>query len=344
LKKFGDRLSDMKDIIQWDRIKPLLSDLYNNDIEKGGRPNFDPVFMVNIMFLQSLYGLVDEAMEIELYSNIRFMNSLDYPESVPDARTIWLFRERIANSHKDKKIWKEIWKQFQEKGITIRNGTIQDATFIESDPGHGKRKKGDGMIPIDPEFPNITTEKEKPEMSKKELKASKRIEKEQKKKEREEERRNGKTRSLKDGSWAVKNRKAHFGYKLHTLQTVENDMIVNYSTTTASMHDSQIDLSIPGIVNYKDKGYFGVSGRGIDATMDRSVKGCKLPVESIRRNMRITRKRSRGERPYSVIKTIFHGGHVFVTTIPRVRVKCMFMCLGHNLMCMIRMKKKGMIA
>jgi len=35
-------------------------------------------------------------------------------------------------------------------------------------------------------------------------------------------------------------------------------MIANYSTTTASMHDSQIDLSIPGVVNYKDKGYFGV--------------------------------------------------------------------------------------
>ncbi len=144
LKKFGDRLSEMKDIIDWDRIKPLLSDLYKNDTEKGGRPNFDPVFMVKIMFLQSLYGIVDEAMEIELYSNIRFMNFLDYPESVPDARTIWLFRERIANNHKDKEIWKSIWKQFQEKGITVKKGTIQDATFIESDPGHGKRKKGDG--------------------------------------------------------------------------------------------------------------------------------------------------------------------------------------------------------
>jgi IS5 family transposase len=73
-------------------------------------------------------------------------------------------------------------------------------------------------------------------------------------------------------------------------------------------------------VNYNDKGYFGVSGRGIDATMDRSLKGYKLPVESIRRNMRITRKRSRGERPYSVINAIFHGGHIFVTAIPRVRL------------------------
>ena len=123
-------------------------------------------------------------MEIELYSNIRFINFLDYPESMPDARTIWLFRERIADNHKDKEIWKSIWKQFNEKGITVKKGTIQDATFIESNPAHGEWKKGDGTIPIDPEFPEKPADKEKPETeaSKKELKAAKRIEKESKKK------------------------------------------------------------------------------------------------------------------------------------------------------------------
>jgi len=90
----------MKNTVYWNCIKPLLSDIYKNGTEEGGRPNFDPVFMVKIMFLQSLYGLVDEAMEI--CSNIRFMNFLDYPESVPDARTIWLFRESIASYYKDK--------------------------------------------------------------------------------------------------------------------------------------------------------------------------------------------------------------------------------------------------
>ena len=160
-----------------------------------------------------------------------------------------------------------------------------------------------------------------------------------KKKEREDERRNAKSRRSKNGSWAVKNKKAHFGRKLHTSQTVEHDIIANYAVTTVSVHDSRIDRSMPGIVNYKDKEYFGVEGRGVDATRDRSLKGYKLPVESIRRNMRIKRKRSRGERPYPVIKTIFHCGHVFVTTVQKVRLKCMFMCLGHNLMCMIRIKK-----
>ena len=121
-------------------------------------------------------------------------------------------------------------------------------------------------------------------------------------------------------------------------------MIANYSVTTASLHDSQIDVSIPGVVTYKDRGYNGVEGRGIDATMDRASRGHRLSIESIRRNLRITRKRSRGERPYSVIKRTFHGGHVFVTTIPRVRVKAMFMCLGHNLFNLLSLKRRGKIA
>ena len=52
LKRFGDMLSDMKNMIDWDRIKTLLPGLYSNNTEMGGGPNFDPIFMVKIMFLQ----------------------------------------------------------------------------------------------------------------------------------------------------------------------------------------------------------------------------------------------------------------------------------------------------
>lgn len=90
------------------------------------------------------------------------MNSLDYPEYVSDERTIRLFRERIANNHNDKKIWKSIWKQFNENGITVEKGTIQDATFFESKPGHGKTTKGEGTIPVAPEFPEKPPDQEKP--------------------------------------------------------------------------------------------------------------------------------------------------------------------------------------
>ncbi|MEM4090201.1 MAG: hypothetical protein QXQ46_05555 [Thermoplasmatales archaeon] len=71
-----------------------------------------------------------------------------------------------------------------------------------------------------------------------------------------EERMNAKTSMSRDGTWTKKNSKSYLGFKLHTIQGAKNDMIANYSVTTASSHDSEIDLSMPGIVNHKHNGYF----------------------------------------------------------------------------------------
>ena len=66
-------------------------------------------------------------MEMELYSNLRFMNFLDYPDKVPDVRTIWLFRERLYENDRNRKIW----KQFLEKGIMIKTWTIRACKFSD---------------------------------------------------------------------------------------------------------------------------------------------------------------------------------------------------------------------
>ncbi|MEM3845001.1 MAG: transposase [Candidatus Parvarchaeota archaeon] len=79
--------------------------------------------------------------------------------------------------------------------------------------------------------------------------------------------------------------------------------------------------------------------------MDKKVKGeVKLPIAPMRRNLRISKKRSIVERPYAEIKSIFHGGHVLVKTMIRVRVKAMFMCLAHNLSIVLSLQKRGLIA
>ena len=114
--------------------------------------------------------------------------------------------------------------------------------------------------------------------------------------------------------------------------------------TTASLHDSQVDLSMPGIPCYRDKGYAGAPCRGINATMDKASRNHPLTIDQIRRNLRITRKRSPGERPYSVTKGIMHGEHTFVTMIRRVRVKETFACIGYNLLTLLTLKKQGKIA
>ena len=65
-----------------------------------------------------------------------------------------------------------------------------------------------------------------------------------------------KTRSSRDVTSATKNSEKHFGYKAHILVN-EIKIIEKLSVKPANIHDSQINLSIPGMICYKDKGYFG---------------------------------------------------------------------------------------
>ena len=105
------------------------------------------------------------------------------------------------------------------------------------------------------------------------------------------------TRRSKDGTWAKKNSKSYFGYKLHSKMDTEHGLIRDIETTTASVHDSQVDLSNPGEVVYRDKGYFGAHAEGYDATMKRATRGHPLDIRDEMRNKRISRKRAPGERP-----------------------------------------------
>ncbi|MEM0133753.1 MAG: IS5/IS1182 family transposase, partial [Thermoplasmatales archaeon] len=59
------------------------------------------------------------------------------------------------------------------------------------------------------------------------------------------------------------------GYRAHIL--VHEIKIEKLSATPASVHDSQIDLSIPGVICYRDGGFLGSECKGLNGTMDRSV-------------------------------------------------------------------------
>ncbi len=88
--------------------------------------------------------------------------------------------------------------------------------------------------------------------------------------------------------------------------------------------------SLTDMSYYRDRGYNGAPICGLNATMDHASRNTPFTVDRIRVNRRITRKRSPGERPYSVIKGRFNGGHVHVTTVSRVPANVMFKCLCYN--------------
>ena len=332
-----DSLPQIDRIIDWDSLRPLVRSLFHNDSEKGGRPNFDEVVMIKALFLQGLYNIVDEKLEKELLDRISFRNFLHYPEKMPDARTIWALRERMAINGTDRKIWSEIWRQLESKGIVIRKGVIQDASFITSDHGKHGRKK-----PPAPDMPE-PSEKHVPEDSR-EAKRQARASRVEKKRLKRDDRRASRTRRSKDGTFARKDGKNFFGYKQHSSHGVDLPLVREFIITTASVHDSQVDLSVPGMPCYRDRGYQGAPCRGINGTMDRASRNTPLTIDQVRRNLRISRKRTPGERPYSVIKRVQNGGHTLVTMVRRVRVKMTFVNMAYNLSTVVHMKRRGVIA
>ncbi len=52
-----------------------------------------------------------------------------------------------------------------------------------------------------------------------------------------------KTRRSRDGTWTKKGGKSHFGYKLHNIIDRDYELIRRFKTTTASVHDSYVDIT-----------------------------------------------------------------------------------------------------
>jgi IS5 family transposase len=111
----------------------------------------------------------------------------------------------------------------------------------------------------------------------------------------------------------------------------EFGLIRRIEVTTASVHDSQVDLARNGEVRYADRGFFGSKTKGYDAAMRKATRSHPLSYKDKIRNKRISRIRSPIERSYAFVKRVCKAGHVAVTTVPRVRVKMIITAMVFNL-------------
>ena len=297
-KQKKSRLSQISDLIDWAPFRTILEAMYDNKSEKGGRPNCDVILMFKILILQHWYGLSDLEVERQMSDRISFMEFLGFPDPFPDSRTIWLFKERIAETGKKDLVWAELQRQMDAMGLQVKRGTVQDATFIEADPGAP---------------------------------------------EKEPRGKDAKSRRSKDGTWTKKGNKSYFGYKLHQKTDIDYCLIREIETTTAKVHDSQVDLSVEGEVVFRDRGYFGVKAKGIDYTMKRRTTEKSLGELDKERNQLISILRSPGERPHAVIKRVFRAGRVMVTTVKRVGVKMMVTAFAFNLYQLCTLKNARII-
>jgi hypothetical protein len=100
----------------------------------AGRKPFDAVLMFKVLVLQTLYNLSDEQVEYQIRDRISFMRflGLGLEDAVPDATTVWLFREALAKAGLVKTLFERFNRHLDAKGYIARGGQIIDATIISA--------------------------------------------------------------------------------------------------------------------------------------------------------------------------------------------------------------------
>ncbi|HFD12962.1 MAG TPA: transposase [Crenotrichaceae bacterium] len=101
---------------------------------QGDRPPYSTERMVRVLVLQQLYGISDEGLEYQLLDRLSFQRfcSLRDSSSIPDARTIWAFRERSYKAGGANVLFEAVQHQLQQYGFHACGGQIIDASLVKA--------------------------------------------------------------------------------------------------------------------------------------------------------------------------------------------------------------------
>jgi transposase, IS5 family len=133
LTDLGDQLLAFAKVVDFEIFRSeLLKALAYSEGAKGGRPPFDPVMMFKILVIQGANTLSDERAEFLINDRLSFMRflGLGLSDQVPDARTIWLFREKLTKAQAIKPLFDRFDAALRAAGYIAIGGQIVDASLI----------------------------------------------------------------------------------------------------------------------------------------------------------------------------------------------------------------------
>ena len=137
-------LAEMEVVVPWSRLLALITVHYPKVGPKGGRPPMPLEVMLRVYFLQNWYALSDPMAEETLYDSEamrRFAGIELGDDRIPDETTILNFRHLLERHGLTEAIFAEVNTHLADKGITLRSGTLVDATIIDA-PSSTKNKAG----------------------------------------------------------------------------------------------------------------------------------------------------------------------------------------------------------
>ena len=135
LSAAGDPLERLAAVVDFELFRDELdAALDRADRTRGGRPPYDPVLMFKVLVLQTLYTLSDDQTEYQIRDRLSFMRflGLALEDRVPDAKTIWLFREQLTRAGAVERLFRRFDAMRREAGYLAMGGQIVDATVIQA--------------------------------------------------------------------------------------------------------------------------------------------------------------------------------------------------------------------
>lgn len=301
-----DSLIKLNQLIDWEALRKKLRAITFENVR--GRPALDALMMVKVILLQALYNIADDACEYQINDRLSFKRflGLSLDEKAPDAKSIWLYRERIKHGGLDDLIFAWFDEQLIKAGYIAQKGQIVDATFVPVHKPTGKQDKQlKAGIPLTPA-----------QMA-----------------QRDE-----------DATFTKKGDVTYHGYKDHIQVDVKHKLIRKHSQTTASTHDSQeMDNLVDATVNtgrgvWADSAYRSAA---IEQTLSKHrlrsqihYKGYRNhPLSATKKRTNRTRSstRSRVEHVFGYMETVLGGMMIHTIGIARAKVKMTFKNLAYNM-------------
>jgi len=208
-----DPLVEIDEIVPWEEFRPLLEQVWRKPESarksRAGRKPMDAVLMFKTLVLGALYNLSDDQVEYQVRDRLSFMRflGLGLGDRVPDAKTVWLYREMLAQAGKVEDLFKLFDHHLARQGYIARGGQILDASIVPVPCNHNTREENAAI-------------KDGKEPEGWETKPAKRSQKDT------------------DARWTKKHGKSHYGYKNHVNVDRKHKLIRRYHVSDAALHPS----------------------------------------------------------------------------------------------------------
>lgn len=118
-------------VVDWGPIRALLG---RRSGSGPGNSSYPAEVLLRCLLLGVWHGLGDPVLEVQLRDRLSFRRFAGFSltDRTPDHTTLWRFREELTRDGLIDRVFEEINRQLEAKGLIVKRGTLIDASFLQA--------------------------------------------------------------------------------------------------------------------------------------------------------------------------------------------------------------------